>query len=156
MNTSASSGVYSDIYIQQIFIQREYHHFDNSKMKLSAQLISHCWDIGAIELVIPHIPKINVFGYDEHNDTIHPLHISEDSSKECINLLLISATDANGKHRGHYCLITDFSKLMYRQSTIIHMERSIIVTDVWIASQVKGYLTNIRNIASNILLLVLN
>ena len=50
--------------------------------------------------------SINVFGY-ESKEGVYPLHITKSKRDVHINLLLISDND-----KRHYCLITNFSRLM--------------------------------------------
>ena len=53
--------------------------------------------------------KINVFGYDEKQP--YPIHISKETFKDQMNLLLITEDE-----KKHYVLIKDFDKFMYNQS----------------------------------------
>ena len=58
--------------------------------------------------------KINVFGYEEKQP--YPIHISKETFKDQMNLLLITEDE-----KKHYVLIKDFNKFMYHQSK--HKER---------------------------------
>ena len=53
--------------------------------------------------------RINVFGYE--NGQPFPIHISKETFKDQMNLLLITKDD-----KRHYVLIKDFNKFMYNES----------------------------------------
>ena len=53
--------------------------------------------------------RINVFGYEKGQP--FPIHISKETFKDQMNLLLITKDE-----KMHYILITDFNKFMYNQS----------------------------------------
>ena len=58
--------------------------------------------------------RINVFGYE--NGQPFPIHISKETFKDQMNLLLITKDE-----KKHYVLIKDFNAFMYNQSK--HKER---------------------------------
>ena len=58
--------------------------------------------------------RINVFGYEKGQP--YPIHISKETFKDQMNLLLITKEE-----KKHYVLIKDFNAFMYNQSK--HKER---------------------------------
>ena len=59
--------------------------------------------------------SVNIFGYDDDNENVHPLINSKNESEKVIDLLLIS----NGATK-HYCWIKNFNKLCAARTEICH------------------------------------
>ena len=94
--------------------------------------------------------RTNVFGYEQGQP--FPIHISKETFKDQMNLLLITKDE-----KRHYVLIKDFNKFMYNQSK--HKEKKhfcmfclqCFSSERVLANHVNNYLTNHGNQAINML-----